>query len=630
MSPRFRKVALIAASLGPLLSLFLALRPQEEETATATTVATTTAPATTAPATTAEPPPATTAPKPPPPRPPAVVRIQFTVASSNPGLIRRSTVRKGRKVAHRGALRRLRPRPPARLRPDGRRRTREPRPLPVHRRRARPLRDRARRPRACRSPISRFALDRRPRDRRRPRPAGSDVALLVGRAPSCSCSRFSSSARSGSARSSSGWPRGGRLPPWLERALRSTALHVVLGALSAGLLVLVFLAALFGEPSSATNLAPTFIYVVFWLGIVPLQVRARKRLAGAQPVARDRERGRLDLARARADVDSDRRVSRATRRLSGGRPALRVRGARALLRRSRESSGAGARDRALQLRDLVRDGRVRPAALGGAGGGIHGLLRPARAHRALRREGRAARRPDAALRARRRRPQPGMLAVVAVMLGSVGFDGLQPLVGVAGPARSGGGPVRPRLTGRRRPPRDAPRARRPRSPASRSSAARTSRRSGSRQRVTRSDRSLAADFVRSLVPIALVYAVAHYFTLLVVYSQVAVSLARIRSATAGTCFGTADFAAQSGAALAERRLVRPGRRARRGPRRRARGRPRPSDQPLPGARGTAVAVRAARADGRLHARRAVAALAGMSRRRSRRGRAARSSRCCSW
>ncbi len=77
MNPDFRKVALIAASLGLLLSLFLALRPDDdEEAAPTTTVATTTAPTTTAtepPATTTEPP-ATTAPK-----PPDVVTIRITV-----------------------------------------------------------------------------------------------------------------------------------------------------------------------------------------------------------------------------------------------------------------------------------------------------------------------------------------------------------------------------------------------------------------------------------------------------------------------------------------------------------------------------------------------------------------------
>ena len=66
---------------------------------------------------------------------------------------------------------------------------------------------------------------------------------------------------------------GGRpLPPRLERSLRSRALHFVLGLVSAGLLVLVFLTALIGEPSSAQNLAPTFVYVIFWLGLVPVQL----------------------------------------------------------------------------------------------------------------------------------------------------------------------------------------------------------------------------------------------------------------------------------------------------------------------------------------------------------------------
>ena len=62
------------------------------------------------------------------------------------------------------------------------------------------------------------------------------------------------------------------LPPALERVLRSRALHTVLGLVSAALLTLVFLTALIGEPSSAQNLAPTFVYVIFWLGLVPVQL----------------------------------------------------------------------------------------------------------------------------------------------------------------------------------------------------------------------------------------------------------------------------------------------------------------------------------------------------------------------
>ena len=62
------------------------------------------------------------------------------------------------------------------------------------------------------------------------------------------------------------------LPEWLERVLRSRALHVLLGLLSAGLLTLVFLTALIGEPTSDRNLSPWFVLIVFWLGLVPVQV----------------------------------------------------------------------------------------------------------------------------------------------------------------------------------------------------------------------------------------------------------------------------------------------------------------------------------------------------------------------
>jgi hypothetical protein len=62
------------------------------------------------------------------------------------------------------------------------------------------------------------------------------------------------------------------LPRLLQRTLLSTALRLVLGAVSLGLLVLVFLAALLGEPSVGANLAPTFVFVIFWVGMVPLVV----------------------------------------------------------------------------------------------------------------------------------------------------------------------------------------------------------------------------------------------------------------------------------------------------------------------------------------------------------------------
>jgi hypothetical protein len=65
---------------------------------------------------------------------------------------------------------------------------------------------------------------------------------------------------------------GRSLGPGWQRILLGPEIRVALGALSFGLLVLVFAAAAFGEDSVATNLAPTFVWVVFWLGFVPLVI----------------------------------------------------------------------------------------------------------------------------------------------------------------------------------------------------------------------------------------------------------------------------------------------------------------------------------------------------------------------
>jgi hypothetical protein len=60
----------------------------------------------------------------------------------------------------------------------------------------------------------------------------------------------------------------------LRRLVRvpRAALRIVLGALGLGLFVVVFVAALVGERSVGTNIAPTFIWVIFWLGLVPLTI----------------------------------------------------------------------------------------------------------------------------------------------------------------------------------------------------------------------------------------------------------------------------------------------------------------------------------------------------------------------
>ena len=100
MNPDFRKVALIAAALGLLVSLFFALRPDDDDgSAAETTIAqTTTAETTTeAPPTTSEPvtteaPPTTTA-------APEPVRINYVIVGGEPqGGIQRDSVAQGRDV----------------------------------------------------------------------------------------------------------------------------------------------------------------------------------------------------------------------------------------------------------------------------------------------------------------------------------------------------------------------------------------------------------------------------------------------------------------------------------------------------------------------------------------------------
>ena len=379
--------------------------------------------------------------------------------------------------------------------------------------------------------------------------------------------------------------------------------------MSAGLLVVVFLAALIGEPSSAQNLAPTFIYVIFWLGIVPVQVL----LGNVWPV--------LNPWRAIANgvewiwrklgqdwtppLEYPERLGLWPARVL---PPL-LRRARALLRGAGEPAGAGARDRALQLRDVVRDGGVRAAGRGtstgtgspstsacsrgsrrsacaraGSCGGA--VLRPV----GPRDDGRGARvrRGDARL-GRLRRPGPRTV--------------------LAGPPRPCRGAVHPRPAGPRRALRNGALAGRPDRLRARSRARIPRRGVAGASGLSGSDRSLVPEFVQSLVPIALVYAVAHYFSLLVIQGQYALPLASDPFGYGWDLFGTVDYAPNI-APFSPNTVwyVQVGC-ARRRPRRGAGGRARPRGHDPARARRPPLPVRHAGADGRLHRRWVVAPFA---------------------
>ena len=331
------------------------------------------------------------------------------------------------------------------------------------------------------------------------------------------------------------------LPPALERFLRSRALRVLLGLVSAGLLTLVFLTALIGEPSSAQNLAPTFVYVIFWLGLVPVQVL----LGNVWPVlnpwlafANGVSWGWARLGRTwTPPLDYPKRL--------GVWPAAFLLFCFATLELC-YSDPASPRVLALAIAlysyvawfGMAAYGRRTWAEHGEAFTVYFGLL--ARIAPFGERDGRlVVRTPLSGLTGRD--PTPGLLAFVAVMLGSVGFDGL---------SRSSlwqnlrADLERPYVV-------DSPGTAELISTALAIAglvgcvllvalaflgAIRIAR------RMVAETRPLAPEFVLSLVPIALVYAVAHYFTFLVIQGQYALVYASDPFGYGWDLLGTVDFA----------------------------------------------------------------------------------------
>jgi len=333
------------------------------------------------------------------------------------------------------------------------------------------------------------------------------------------------------------------LPDTLQRVLLGPELRFALGAVSVALLGVVFAAALLGEDSVAVNLAPTFVYVVFWLGLVPVVVL----LGNVWSV--------LSPWRAAADAvawlwkRSGREWSPAAypERL-GCWPAAVLLFAFATLELAYPDASS---PRALALAialyswitwlGMLTFGRAAWTANGEAFAVYFGLLArlsPFGVRRDARGRHVVARPPVTGVASRDARP--GTVAFVAVMLGSVAFDGfsrtnwwqarlfsIDASLGLDHP-----GLADLALTGL--------------NVAGLLAAVAIVALvfllavEGAR-RVSGRTHSLAEHFIGSLVPIALAYAVAHYFSLLVLQGQATRRLISDPFGYGWDLFGTRDF-----------------------------------------------------------------------------------------
>ena len=311
--------------------------------------------------------------------------------------------------------------------------------------------------------------------------------------------------------------------------LGTSVLRVLLGTLGLALFVLVFFAALAGERSAGTNLAPTFVYVVFWLGLVPIVVLLGNLWHWLNPWRAAADAAAWLWSRSRLEWDPP----FAYPERLGRWPAAVLLFAYATL----ELGWTDPSDpRALALAIAIYSwimwvgaaafGRATWFANADAFSVYFGLL--SRLAPFVVQDGRISRRRMLAGVARRDEP-PGTLAFVAVMLGSVAFDGFSRtrywvdrvfglseakyvaanIGGLAAAVVVVAGAfvlaiALARIVGR------------------------------SRARLTDA-------FVGSLIPIALAYVVAHYFSLLLVGGQLVVPLASDPFGYGWDLFGTIDY-----------------------------------------------------------------------------------------
>jgi hypothetical protein len=330
------------------------------------------------------------------------------------------------------------------------------------------------------------------------------------------------------------------LPERLQTVLLSQALRIALGAFSFGLLVLVTVAAFVGDTSPGRNITPTFVYVVFWLGLVPVVIC----LGDVWPVLNPWKAAADALSWALERLRIDTGTGHEYPARLGRWPAALLLTSYAALELAYWNPAA---PRSLGLAILIYSaitwmgsavfGRAAWFPNGEAFTAYFGFLARMAPFAVREREDRKeviVRPPLVGLAFRN--PRPGSIAFVAVMLGSVAFDGLSrtlwwqdrraslaavsvdhfaltgTLLNVAGLVLAIAAVALAYL----------------------GAVELSRRRSGA-------EGSHADLYLGSLIPIAAAYAVSHYFSLLLVQGQFAITLASDPLGRGWDLFGTADF-----------------------------------------------------------------------------------------
>jgi hypothetical protein len=325
--------------------------------------------------------------------------------------------------------------------------------------------------------------------------------------------------------------------PRLERDSRRPVLRVptsllrfLAGALGLGVFVVIFLAALVGERSAGTNIAPTFVWIVFWVGLVPISVLFGNVWAWLNPWRAAADFVAWTWSRARLAWDAPFAYPE---RLGRWPAAVLLVAFAALELAYTDPSDPRVLALAIALYSWItwvgiaafgRDAWLSNGEMFTVYFGLLSRLSPLRL-----RDGRLALRRPLDRVARDDEP-PGTVAFVAVMLGSVAFDGFSRtsywqdrLFEIEGEAAAFGFNVAGLVgavvivalafVG----------------------AIELARRLGGRHG------RLEHAFAGTLIPIALAYVVAHYATLLIISGQLAIPLASDPFGYGWDLFGTLDY-----------------------------------------------------------------------------------------